>query len=354
MLALNRNSWYKINKYLNEEVASMNNAISKRSKGGLARAAKLTVEERREIAQKAAIARWGKKDFSAGMPEAIRDGQLKIGDKWIDCYVLNDGRRVIHKRGMARALGLKSDGGNAFMKTMGRKSLGSVIMPEMRSKMDNPIIFKPLSGDPAHGYDGIFFIEICDAIWEAGRLGKLQPRQNFLAVQAEIIVRSSAKVGIIALIDEATGYIRDKHKAEYRLLFQEFIREEFREYASEFPDDFYDMIYRLYNIKRKQNKNHPQFFAGFTRKYVYAPLANSNGAILEMLDEKNPIVYDNGGRRYKMFQFLTDIVGLPSLKKHLWKIIGIGESQKTIDGFQRGFRNAFPQSGDQYEMFDLI
>jgi hypothetical protein len=253
---------------------------------------------------------------------------------------------------MAKALGMKSGGGNVFMRTINRKGLGSVISDDLRQKIDSPIIFKSLRGDPAHGFEGTLLIDLCDAIWEANKQKKLTARQKFLAVQAEIIVRSAAKVGIIALIDEATGYIKDKRKDEYRELFKEFIRDDIREYEKEFPDQFYDMIYKLYNIKRVNKKNHPQFFAGFTRRYVYAPLANSNGAILDMLDEKNPVIYTNGGRKYKMFQFLTDVVGIPSLRAHLWQLIGIGSATKTKEGFQRGFKTAFPQSGDQTELFD--
>lgn len=330
----------------------METEVTGKAKGGKARAEKLTADERKDIARTAALARWGKKDFD-GMPYAIRDGQLKIGSVWIDCYVLNDGRRVIHKRGMAKALGLKSDGGNTFMKTIGRKGLGSIIGPEMRESINNPIIFKPLVGDPAHGFNGIFFIEVCDLIWEANKQDKLDKRQLFLAVQAEIIVRSCAKVGIIALIDEATGFIRDKRKEEYRELFNSFIREEFRQWEAEFPKQFFDMIYKLYNLKRRSNKNHhPQFFAGFIRRYVYTPLANSNGAVLAMLDEKNPIVYASGGRKHKMFQFLSDEVGLPAFRQHLWQLVGIGNATNTKEGFQRGFKNAFPQVGDQYQLFD--
>jgi len=43
------------------------------------------------------------------MPEASHAGQLPIGDVILDAYVLEDGRRLLHKRGMARGLGLKSD-----------------------------------------------------------------------------------------------------------------------------------------------------------------------------------------------------------------------------------------------------
>jgi len=49
-------------------------------------------------------------------------------------------------------------------------------------------------------------IEICDKYMEAAELEMLKPSQGKLAKQAGIIMRSCAKIGIIALVDEATGF----------------------------------------------------------------------------------------------------------------------------------------------------
>ncbi len=332
-----------------EDVVMRDEIVSGKAKGGLVRAQKLSPERRKEIAQEAALARW-KGDGS--MLEALREGILPFGEIDLECYVLKDRRRVFHKRGMARALGMKSQGGNVFMRAMGRKGLGSVIPEKLRDALDNPIVFKAINGDLAHGYEGSILIEICDAIWEAGKQNKLTPTQKDLARQAEIILRSAAKVGIAALIDEATGFTKDKWKEEYRELFKEFIRNEHRKWASEFPDQFFDVIYNLYKLPRKHKNQHPQFFAGFIRKYVYSPLLNSRGAILELLDEKNPTVYVGGGRRHKLFQFLEDEVGMPALRAHIWQIVGIGNATKTKESFERGFSRAFPQAGAQGDLFD--
>jgi hypothetical protein len=324
------------------------------SKGGKARSERLTDEEKSDIARRAANARWSKTEDRTVIPEATHDGFLQIGDVQIECYNLKNGKRLIHKRGMAKALGMKSEGGNAFMKTIGRKGLGSQITTEILDQIDNPLVFKPLIGDPAHGYEATFLIDICTAIMDAGKAGKLRPNQAHLAIQSEIIVRAAAKVGITALVDEATGYIADKRKEEYRELFQQFIRDEFSKYEKEFPQKLFDMIYKIYGLKRSKLKphQHPQFFGKFIRKYIYEPLASSEGAILQLLDEKNPVVYVNGGRRYKMFQFLTDVVGMPALRAHLWQIVGIGSTCSTKEQFERRFRDAFPVPGDQVE-FDL-
>lgn len=315
------------------------------SQGGRERARRLTTEQRREIAVRAAEVRWAKVQDPSRLPEANTDGVLTIGDVGLDVYVLADRRRVISKRAIARALHLKSEGGNAFMRTMSRKGVRSVLPEKLVEKIDNPISFKPLSGDLADGYEAETFIEVCDALIQARNDKKLASSQKFLAIQAEIIVRSAAKIGIIALIDEATGYV-DKTKDEYRRLFDQFIRKEFRQWEKEFPDKFFDMIYRLYGLKRQRpdSTRHPQFFGHFIRRYIYFPIANSNGMILEALDEKNPVVYDGGGRKYKLFQYLTDHLGMPAFRQHLWQVVGMGEAAVDRVQFERGFYRAFPEA----------
>lgn len=325
------------------------------SLGGNARAKSLTKSERKDIAKRGAKARWeAAKQLTDPnrIPEALCQGDLEIGSIGIECYVLDNFKRVIHKRGMAKALGMKSEGGNVFMRAMGRKGLGSEIGGELRQKLDNPIVFKGLISDLGHGYDCTVLIDVCDAIIDAAKNKKLAPGQEGLAIQAEIIIRASAKLGIVALVDDATGFIADKRRQKYKELFKEFIQEEVAAYQSEFPDQLFDIMYKIYGLPRKSEGNkHPIFFSKFIRKYIYQPLANSNGAILEMLEEKNPVVYVNGGRRYKMFQFLSDVVGLPALRSHLWQVVGIGNASKNKPQFERNFAVAFP--GPQLELFDL-
>jgi len=328
------------------------------SLGGKARAEKLSSEQRREIAKKAAQKRWAKVKNKNRIPEAQSDGILKIGDVSLDVYRLDNEKRVISKKAMALALGLKSEGGNAFMRTMSRKGVRSVFTPNLEKIVENPIYFKPLNGDSADGYDVEDLIEICDALIEARNQNKLHPSQQFLARQAEIIVRSAAKIGIIALVDEAVGYV-DKRKGEYRELFDKFIRKEFRQWDKEFPDSFFDMIYRLYGLKRRNpdSSKHPQFFGHFIRQYIYYPLAHSNGAILEKLDKKNPIVYAGGGRKYRLFQYLEDEIGMSAFRQHLWKTIGIGESSRSKSSFDKSFYRAFPEAipkSYQWDMLDVL
>jgi hypothetical protein len=193
-----------------------------KAKGGNARAEKLTAEQRSLIAKSGALARWNKSGDD--LPQAINEGTLELGAE-LDCFVLKDRRRIFNKRNMADAIGLKSQGGNVFLRTINSNSIGSLIPEDLRYRLNNPIVFKTKHGSIAHGYEGTDLIDVCDAIWEARKQKKLTVRQHLIGVQAEIILRSAAKVGIIALIDEATGYAKDKGKDEYRELFKELVRE---------------------------------------------------------------------------------------------------------------------------------
>ena len=334
--------------------------VSKQKKGGLARAQKLTTEQRSAIAQKAAETRWARIKLLHEVPTAETDGLLKIGDVDLEVYVLGDRRRVISKKAMAKALNLKSEGGNAFMRTMTRKGIKTLLHDNLLAKIESPISFEGMRGESCDGFEAETLIEICDLLIEARNQDLLSPSQQFLARQSEFIIRSAAKIGIIALVDEATGY-KDKTKDEYKRLFEKFLRQEFRQWEQEFPDKFFAMIYRLYGLKRQKpdSTKHPQFFGHFIRKFVYFPLANSNGAILEELEKKNPVVYSSGGRRRKFFQYLADEIGMDSFRQHLWQVVGIGEASPNKTQFERSFYRAFPEAipkknSDQMDFIELL
>jgi hypothetical protein len=335
------------------------------SKGGEARAKSLSTEKRREIAKEAAKARWAKISDPSALPTAPHRGPLTIGDVTVEAYRLNDGRRVISKKGMAEVLTLKSTGGNAFLRTMTRPGVRFEINEKLWESIENPIYFKPLDpdsgleiGSTADGYEAVTLIEVCKAIVAAYQNQRLHGKQYFLYARAEIIMRAAAKLGITALVDSAVGYRPDVTIGEYQKLFQKFILDECRQWEQEFPDKYLDMIYRLYGLRRinPDSTKAPKFFGKFTRKYIYFPLAHSNGAILAELDKKNPVVYASGGRKYKMFQFLEENVGISALRQHLWQVIGIGQVSANKEQFDRNFHKAFPETipiGYQYGLPEL-
>lgn len=289
------------------------------------------------------------------LPKATHQGQMAVGDVMLDCYVLEDGRRVFHKRGMAKALGLKSEGGNAFMRTMQRKGLGSQLPADLRVKIENPINFKPLTQDLAHGYDADVLNEVAKAIIAADKAGKLTVSQHGIAVQAEILTNAFAKVGVVALIDEATGYQQIRDPKALRILVQQYIQDEKHEWEKQFPDSYYTDLNRLYGSKQFTQtskgaviQNRPQHFAKFTRDYVYYPM--ENGAVLEELDKINPKV--NGTRRSRFHQHLTQGYGIEKLKRQVQEVMTLMAVSDSVTGFKRLFQKRFPMKGDQSDLLD--
>ena len=230
------------------------------------------------------------------------------------------------------------------MRTMSRKSIGSEISPELRSKIDNPLIFKVFSGDLAHGYEASILVEVCDMFIEARNKNKLLPTQIFLADQSEIIIRSVAQVGIIALVDEATGYQYDRARNSLEKILDKFISTELRKWAKTFPDEFYEEMFRLrgwqyvpFSAKR------PSVVGKYTNDLVYERLAPF---VIEELKKITP--RDSKGRhKHRLFQRLTEDVGHPRLREHLAAIIALMKASSNWNQFYRLVQRALPKYGDQ-------
>lgn len=175
-------------------------------------------------------------------------GELHLGDFSIPCYVLEDGRRVLSGRGMQEALKMVDDNktasGHRILRYLNQKSLNPFIF-----KDKDPGHFEPLicydGGAQINGYEAVVLIDICDGILEARKHIELSPRQAIIAEQCEILVRSFAKVGLIALIDEATGYQHEREQDELQKILKAYIADELLPWQKRFPDVFYQELFRL-------------------------------------------------------------------------------------------------------------
>jgi hypothetical protein len=317
------------------------------SKGGMARASKLSPERRREIARAAIQARWERAGKSP-VVRATHKGSFKeeFGAD-VDCYVLDDEQKtaVISQTGMGRALGMASRG-STFPSFIATRAMEGTVSSELREKLANPLKFQWGSGGTeippttVHGFDATLLIDVCKAIITAEASGKLHRRQAAIARQAHIILGASAKAGIKGLVYALAGY--DATRAETIAAFKLFVQEEAREYEKEFPDQLYAEWYRLYDLPRPE-RNKPWKFKHLTIDQVYRPLARSNGKILQLTREQR----DNSKKRYKkLFQFLSEI-GVKALRNHLGQLLGIARISRTHEQYEKYFQTLF---GDQLEL----
>ena len=106
--------------------------------------------------------------------------------------------------------------------------------------------------------------------WEClhGVLGKAEVGRTW----PEILQSAFAKVGITALIDEATGLQYDRKNDALRYLLQQYIAEGLQKWIKTFPDEFFDELNRLYENDTTQSSKRPQYYGKFINTYIYEPL----------------------------------------------------------------------------------
>lgn len=322
--------------------------VPARAAGGNARAAALSKEERKEIAQRAAEARWSKH-----LPEATHEGKIRLGDVEIDVAVLNTGQRVITQSGFMVGLGrARQAKGRQYYK--GDVNLPAFLTaqnlkPFISSNLEvtsSQIEFRTKNGGRAFGYADELLPEVCDVFIKADRKGVLTHNQIHIAERAHIIMKGLARLGIAGLIDEATGYQEVRDKQALQALLDSYLRKELAAWAKRFPDEFYEHIFRLRGWKwQGRGKNPPQAVAGYTKDIVYARLAPQ---ILEELEKKNPI--EGGRRKAKHHQWLTEDVGNPALAQHLHAVITLMRVSKNWNQFRAMLDVAHPKRGDTLQL----
>lgn len=307
-------------------------------KGGKARAEKLTPEQRAEIARAAAQSRWGGDEAVLRATHGSSDRPLVIGDLSLPCYVLEDGRRVLSLGGMVRALGMSIGGGgkgegDRLSRFLGSNSINPYVSNELSSRIKTPIRFQaPTGGSIATGYEATILPDICDAILASRKSGKLRPQQAHIADQAEILVRGLARVGIIALVDEATGYQEVRDRKALEEILNKYISEELRKWTPTFPNDYFTQIFRLKNWKAPSFPTaRPGIMAHYTNDIVYSRLAPG---VLHELQQRNPII-EHGRRKHKHFQHLTEDHGHPKLKEHLGDVVVLMKAAASWQEFRR-------------------
>jgi hypothetical protein len=167
--------------------------------------------------------------------------------------------------------------------------------------------------------------------------------QEKLAGIAEIIARSLSKIGIIALVDEATGYQDIRDRQALQELLNRYIGKELAKWVKTFPQEFYKEIFRLQNWTfDPDSTKRPWKMARLTIDLVYRRLAPGVLDKLKTMSPKN----ENGRRKSKLFQGLSEDVGHPALKDHLAGLTFLARAQDNWESFQKAVDRVAPRYGD--------
>jgi hypothetical protein len=289
--------------------------------------------------------------------KATHVGDLNIpGLDPIPCAVLEDGTRVLSERGVDKALGrgrggrefrMKQDGGELPVFLAGTR-IKPFISDELMMEVTKPIIYKPTTGGVyAHGVKADVLPKICEVWLKAREARVLSSPQLPIARKAEILVRGLAHVGVIALVDEATGYQAERDKAELQTILAAYIAKELMPWTSRFPADFYREMFRLRgwpfsNLSfAAKGARGPRYAGKLTNKLIYEQLPPG---VLPELRRLNP-TNEKGQRRHKHTQLLTDDIGNPHLEKQVAVVTTLMKISPSWKVFERNFNRAFPLGG---------
>jgi len=329
------------------------------SKGGKARAKALTKQERSEIARRAVEARWERTgQLRNRLLKATHTGELKIGDTTIPCAVLEDGTRLLTQYGYFMAIGRsgkpaagRGSSVNKLAPFLDLEILKPYVSVEL-AESATPIVFQLPGGVRAFGYRAETLPKVCEVYLKARDANVLSKTQEKFAVACDIIMRGLAHVGIVSLVDEATGFQAERDRDALAKILEAFVATELRRWVKTFPVDYYRELCRLKSIEYPPpKKNFPQYFGHLTNDLVYDRLAPGVKAELR---QKNPTT-DRGYRRHRHHQWLTEDIGHPALREHLWAVTSLMKASDTWDHFKILLDRALPVKIDiPMPLFDQV
>jgi len=324
---------------------------SKKVNSGIARAKALTAERRKEISKKAVEAKRLKKL----LPKATHIGELVINDTVLNVSVLDNGQRIISDASVFKALdrprrGYKRDSvfGNtdimipAFMDAKNLQPFVSEELIENARKID----YVSPNNKVSSGYDANILPCLCDLYLTAREKGVITTSQQLdTAKKAEILVRGLSRVGIVALVDEATGYQKDRAKNALAEILEKFVAKELQPWVKTFPTEYYEQLFRVWKQKFPPENIHkrPGFMGTVTNNIIYSRLAPNLLEELKKAETKSE-------KKAKLHQFLTDDVGHPKLREHLSSIITLLKISKDKNQFLSLVDQVHPKYNTNYEI----
>lgn len=288
-----------------------------------------------------------KEEFEVIVPEspfAKYSGTLYLGDKPVDCYVLDDKSRVISMRATVRAIA--NDDNGDLSKYVGVKSLQPYI--DVTGISSRYIEFT-IPGNPnkAKGITAETFLDICSAYVSALTSGApLTDKQRGIAINCSILLSSCAKTGLIALIDEATGYQYDREEDALQVKIRAFISEELRAWEKTFPDELWEEFGRLTHWQGSLQQR-PKYWGKLVLELIYDAM---DPDIANYLKENKP--KPKHGMNYH--QWLSEDLGVRALTTHLNQVIGIAKTCSTMEELRHKVSLYYGKEDLQLSMGDIV
>lgn len=273
------------------------------------------------------------------MPVANLLGVIELGGTELDCYVLNNGDRVLSLSGTVRAL-TGTDSGN----------LGNYVTIEgLKTFIDSDNIaggIQPFSipgnPNPAKGIKAETFLEICQAYVNAFKAGTLKTdRQKETGITCAMLLSSCAKIGLIALIDEATGHQYERAEDALQIKLRAFIAEELRAWEKTFPDELWQEFGRLTGWSGAL-RSRPKWWGKLVIELIYDTL---DPDVAEYLKNHKPEAGVHWHRQ------LTENLGVRQLVSRCYEVIGMAKDCKNMRELRDKVAKHYGKKSIQFTMY---
>lgn len=329
------------------------------SRGGKARAKALSGEVRKEIAVRAAQARWGApaNPEDGPLPKAIAAGVLRIGN--IPCAVLDDkdNTRVLTQSGFLSALDRFPTPGSAVPPDLAHlppflraRNLLPFVTNDLATSA-TPIIFQierrgQAGGVRGLGYRAQLLPDVCWVYAKAQMARKLTKGQQHIAEACTRLLEALTNVAIDSLVDEATGFQDIRAKDALIKLLEKYVSKDALPWVKTFDDEFYQQMFRLHGYSYDPSSvKRPMIFAKRTED-VYARLAPGVRAELQKIVKHGP----SGRPSEKLFQHLTENDGYKALKELLVSVKTIQKLSSDMKEYTHNLDKVHPRFGDTLQL----
>lgn len=273
---------------------------------------------------------------------AKHKGELTLGETNVDCYVLNNNERVIGLR--STIVSIAKARSSSIMSYIGTKSLAAYI--DCKAIIDNTMEFDVpgVSFQRGKGISAENYLAICHAYVVAAHDGKLTTmKQAEIAARCSIIMSSCAKVGLIALIDEATGYQKHREPDAMQVKLTAYIADELRAWEKVFPDNLWEEFGRLTQWKGPLHIR-PKYWGKLVKELIYESL---DPEVADYLAKNKP----NPRFGKNWHQWLTGDFGVRMLFRHINEVIGVARTCEDMAELKRKVARIYGKKPEQITVF---